>query len=550
MLESCPPQLTQVASLPAGGGRLGPAELGCPPDTARLAPQRLGARTLGAQPGHEDPGGIDGPGDGSARLEVLPPARPAVMLTSYLTEAPQGRNLAALGYSYDFVAHAFSPLLQRWGQVIEVRSAEKNLEAEIRRARRRGLQPVHVGFRAFQHLWPSSSAPNVVVPAWEFPDVPDHAFDGDPRNDWVAGANRCSLVIVGGPFTARALCRAGVRTAIRIVQVPTAPEYFEVPRWSPTRRTLLDCPAYVFPQASPAVPEVVRYRQPARALKPPLGERLQVRLGNLARDGYKRYLRPWIPPRLDRSLAAAQKAWSIPTPRYRPSRQVELSGVVYTSIFTPLDGRKNWHDLLTGFLLALRDQEDATLVLKLITQDPAAVHQVLNHYRRLDLHHRCRVVVITGFLSQQQMLGLTEASTYYLTTTKAEGNCLPLMNYLAAGRPGISPCHTAIGDYFSRQMGYVVASHPEPTAWPQDRQFRCRTSWHRLVWPSLVEQIRASYLAAKQQRAVYEGKASAAQEKMLQWASREQVWPRLRAALRLVAPTSAAATDLRQRSAA
>jgi len=103
----------------------------------------------------------------------------------------------------------------------------------------------------------------VVVAAWEFPDVPDHAFDGEPRNDWVQGANRCALVIVGGPFTADALRRAGVRTPIRIVPVTVGPEYFQVPGWSPNRRTLLDCPAYVFPAAGRAAPDVISCRPPA-----------------------------------------------------------------------------------------------------------------------------------------------------------------------------------------------------------------------------------------------------------------------------------------------
>ena len=75
--------------------------------------------------------------------------------------------------------------------------------------------PVDVAFRAFQHACLSPSVPNVAVPAWEFPDLPDHAFDGEPRNDWVRRANRCSLVIVGGPFTAEAFLtrsRAAAKT--------------------------------------------------------------------------------------------------------------------------------------------------------------------------------------------------------------------------------------------------------------------------------------------------------------------------------------------------
>ena len=213
---------------------------------------------------------------------------------------------------------------------------------------------------------------------------------------------------------------------------------------------------------------------------------------------------------------------------------MDLSGVVYTSILNPIDGRKNWHDLLTGFLLALGDREDATLVIKLICNDKSQVSRVLGYYMCRDIPHRCKLVVIPGYLSDEQMLQLAGASTYYLQTTKAEGNCLPLMNYLAAGRPGISPRHSAIADYFDDAIGFVVDSHPEPSAWPHDPRLRIRTSWGRIVWPSLVEQIRESYWTVKKDRAAYRAMGDRGRRNLFAWASPESIEPRLRSALELV----------------
>jgi hypothetical protein len=108
------------------------------------------------------------------------------------------------------------------------------------------------------------------------------------------------------------------------------------------------------------------------------------------------------------------------------------------------------------------------------------------------------------------------------------------MNHLAAGRPAISPCHTAIADYFSRDIGFVVESHPEPAAFPHDGQLRKTTTWHRLVWTSLVEQIRKSYAVAKQDLATYRRLARNARAEMFGWASSQEVGPRLHEALDLV----------------
>jgi hypothetical protein len=222
-----------------------------------------------------------------------------------------------------------------------------------------------------------------------------------------------------------------------------------------------------------------------------------------------------------------------PMPRTSAS-PLNLSGIVYSSIFNPRDHRKNWEDLLTGFLFALKDCEDATLVLKLITDQPRAVDELWNFYHRTGIPHRCKVVFVPDFLSDEQLVELAGATTYYITTTRAEGNCLPLMNHLAAGRPAISPRHTAIADYFSRDIGFTVESHPEPAAFPQDSQLRKTTTWHRLVWTSLVEQIQKSYTVAKQDPTTYQRLARNARAEMLGWASLQEVGPRLREALDLV----------------
>jgi len=465
----------------------------------------------------------------------------AILLTSYMTGANDGKNLGVAGYSYDIVVKLFLPLLQRWGEVIPVANPRETLESAADEARRRNLEPVHVSFLPFQDVCLSQSAPNVVVPAWEFPDVPDHEFNGNPQNNWPAMANRCSVVLVGGPFTLHALRKAGTKAPLRIVQIPTPEEYFSLPPWDPSKRVTLECSAFAFPAASEPLPEgaVIPMDADVAAEKPPPSgiKRIGKALEFAVRSMTKRLLGPtWyrrITHPLESFWRAARSGWDESAPLPPSVSSVELSGVVYSSIFNPRDGRKNWQDLLTGFLYAIGGCEDATLVLKLITSDPQAVRQIVNYYLCRDIPHRCKVVFIGDYLSGEQMLQLAEASTYYLQTTKAEGNCLPLMNYLAAGRPGVSPAHSAIADYFDGDVGFLVDWHPQPAAWPHDKRLRCRTTWARLVWPSLVQQIRRSYEIAKGNRAAYEALAGRGRARMHEWASVEKIWPRLHAALEL-----------------
>ncbi|MBL9081549.1 MAG: glycosyltransferase [Planctomycetales bacterium] len=428
-------------------------------------------------------------------------SRRATLLTCYMTGATEGKNLGIAGYSHDFVARLFGQMLERWGKVIPVPKPEENLEAAIRDARAQGLDPVHLSVLPFQDVCLARTAPNIVMPAWEFPDVPNYGFNDNPQNNWPATADRCDLVLVSGPFTEQALRKGNAKVPIRTVQVPTPDGYFLLPDWEPNQTKRVDCPAYVFPQP-----------------KAPLNAKL------LLSQGYEF---------VASNLAAAGRRKRKPQlmPRYAGTSPLELSGVVYTSVFNPADGRKNWRDMLTGFLYALGDREDATLVLKLITKNARAVRKVVDYYRHRDIPHRCKVVVICDFLSEDQMCKLAEASTYYLQTTKAEGNCLPLMNFLAAGRPGISPDHSAMSDYFDESVGFVIESHPEPAAWPHQKRMPLRSTWGRLVWPSIVEQIRRSYHLAKDRPEQYAAMADRCRTKMHAWAGFEPVWQRLHSAL-------------------
>ncbi len=216
-------------------------------------------------------------------------------------------------------------------------------------------------------------------------------------------------------------------------------------------------------------------------------------------------------------------------PATTPTR---LWGIVYTSILNPIDGRKNWTDLISGFIWAMRDSDDATLVIKLIKKDDhESFAQIIQFYRSIDIPHRCRIVIIRDYLSDEQMLGLLKASSYYFTTTRAEGNCLPLMDYLAAGRPGISAAHSAIADYFTDEVGFVIESHCEPSCWPQESSYRLRTTWARIVWTSVVEQLQKSYHVAKHDRATYERLADNARTRMRDWLGEENVFRLLKGAL-------------------
>jgi glycosyltransferase involved in cell wall biosynthesis len=409
-------------------------------------------------------------------------------------------------------------------------------------ARSAGLSPVHLSFLPLHRMVCVSGVPNVAAVAWEYPDLPAADIGGDPRNNWTRVAGELDLVITHTQYSRHAFLRAGVRTPIRVVPIPIHADYFAAAPWRLGHKTVLDCPCYVFPQpAGPALWAPTPPGDPSvRGLRG-LGKKatglIPGRAGRALRRTVHAFRVGW---RAAREVLHQKDIRDL----YPPLPRLELSGVVYTTIFNPFDGRKNWVDLLGGFLLALADRPEAQLVVKLVVppdKEADALAAAFACYRRATSGHRCQVAFITACLSEEQLVRLAEASTYYLNTSRAEGSCLPLQNFMAAGRPAVAPNHTGIADSLDENCGFVVASHPEPTCWPIDLEGPSTTRWYRLVWQSLFDQIRNSYETAIHYPDLYRALGQAARSRIRRLAHPQSVWPLLASALdEVIAPPAAA----------
>jgi hypothetical protein len=392
---------------------------------------------------------------------------------------------------------------------------------------------LHLSFLPLLSTYLTQSAPNLAFSFCEFPDLPNSDLACNPRHNALSLANRMTWLLTPNTFSRQTFLRAGVKTPIDLVPVPVAGAYFSLPTWERGQQGVIDCPCYLFPQ--PQIPRAADADPWTPAVRSHFGLRG-------ARAIYKEYLRPRLNAGLDKYLCLARRIVAVASgssddqaPITHPvSPRLELSGVVYTAIFNPLEPRENGRDVLSAFLLALGNREDALLVIKLLTrprQETAAFNAFLRCYQKFGLRHRCKLAVVTANLSDAQMLELARASAYYVQAPRAEGLALPLQNFLAAARPGISPGHTAMADYFRDDVGFLVAAHLEPICWPQDPDGGYTTTWYRVVWQSLYEQLQRSYAIAKEDRTRYLALAQRARTRVQSWAGEESVWPRLEAAL-------------------
>lgn len=192
--------------------------------------------------------------------------------------------------------------------------------------------------------------------------------------------------------------------------------------------------------------------------------------------------------------------------------RLSVSGVVYTSVLNPADGRKNLDDIVTAFCWAFRDRPDATLILKFVHNDRASYWRRLERLLNLLSPFRCRVIAFHGFMETREFENLIAMTSYCVNASHGEGLCLPLLEYMSCGKPAVAPDHTAMEDYINDKTAFVVRSSKELNVWPQDKRDQYRTMRYRINWESLRDAYVESYRVAMEQPDRYAAMSAASIE--------------------------------------
>jgi glycosyltransferase involved in cell wall biosynthesis len=417
-------------------------------------------------------------GHGAAFAKPAPAPPPPAVFLLHCPVALASDTMGAPEYSYGFVLRAFQPLLAQLGRTVTVANADE-ADRVVADALAAGETATCLSFAPPQRTILGLRCPVVPVIAWEFPTIPDWTWDEEPRNDWRFVLRQCGRAITLSGLAADAV-RATMGADFPVAAIP--------------------CPVW---DRFPELQTVPCASGPAR----------------LAIDGFVFDTR-------GRAFSPTTAIPPLPSAADHPST-VELDGVVFTSVFSPRDGRKNWLDIATAFCTALRHQPNATLVFKMVGPDPAIwwweLFDVLNGLRAFD----CRLVVLHGFLDDASYNALVRASHWVVNASHAEGQCLPLLEYLCAGRPAISPAHTAMADYITPDDAIVVASDEEDCGYPHDPALNLVTTRHRVAWDALAAAFSEGYEVATTDPDRYERLSARARETMRDYCSDAVVGARL-----------------------
>ncbi len=498
------------------------------------------------------------------------------ILYSDVNDRSISQSLGRPEYSYYFVLKAYRPVLESLGRVHVVASVA-DVDPLYQQLSQAGEECLFLSFSPPHKAPTDLQCPMVCVIAWEYDSIPSECCDDDPRQDWSQTLARHGRVITLSTHTAQAIRKTlGEDFPVLVLPTPLWERFAQVRQDYPgapvnpgttlqikgciidSRAMGLSADGLIAPIHSEQELELRGLAEPEPEAAPPLTWRRRAfitkhylreacraltspgehpplfllkhnlllwyreAVGDLVPDGLRQRLAksrtPASPPlpvatTVSEALDPAEHPQAV-LPDTSEQVAIDVSGVVYVSVFNPEDGRKNWHHLITAFCWAMRDNEDATLVLKITQNDLASYYVHLITLLSQLSPFACRVVVMHGYLQDEEFARLYGAASFYVNASRCEGLCLPLMEFMSCGKPVIAPNHTAMRDYIDEKVGFIVKSSHEPTIWPEDVRILYRTVRHRPDWSSLRAAYEDSYAMAKNHPQTYLAMAAAANQRM------------------------------------
>lgn len=431
-------------------------------------------------------------------------------------------------YSYFFVMRDFIPMLEQIGSVTILENPSQEADAHFRECQAADQHCLFLNFTAPQHFLDGLSCPTVHVFAWEFDTIPTESWLQDGRQDWRAALRTHASAITHSDYARTAIAKAmGKDFPVAVIPCPVWDKMKDarqnISRRSPMKSADIHFFGRLFDSKHIELFMNIGRFQNNRGVeeKKHNSDELSA-IPATSRNASSRGL--W--KRMVALLSAKDTPTATTDTPNHPSPEetvvyvqerpntLNLEGVVYTSIFNPLDGRKNWQDMISAFIWAHKAHANATLVIKTPKLD---VHdfiepliEFLKRYQPFD----CRIVVLKAYMDDDQLDALREATSYYVNTSYGEGQCLPLMEYLSAGIPAIAPATTALADYIDANIAFVVPAHAEPSAWQHDPRLSYRTLRYRVDWLALVDAFTQSHLQAENDQAAWRTMGVTAAERL------------------------------------
>ncbi len=280
-----------------------------------------------------------------------------------------------------------------------------------------GGRYIHVIFRSTEEIRILKNGYNIVCFAWEFPLIKDETFnDEHPFLNQKRMLSLCDEIWVPCKYTQRVLNAHGLHNVYTIPAAIAIPEQGKLSR-----------------------------------------SEILARLGHINTKAFMvNFLGSGSTGRGDKSVPL-YAAFADPT--------ISSTRKVYLAIFNPEDFRKNLDALIRGFdMFQQRSGCDDLLIIKALTsKDRFDLEQVVRNVMFAKLEpgsaiENENILVFNDLLSADEMTLLYDLADFYVCTSIAEGQNLPLQEAMSRGIVPVTTCNTAMLDYVDADNAVVIAT--------------------------------------------------------------------------------------------
>ncbi|WP_174301885.1 glycosyltransferase [Caulobacter sp. S45] len=340
-----------------------------------------------------------------------------------LSRPPVAHGGEALGhahYSYGFAAGYFERMFAQMGVETQAISHPEQFKTDAF-AKAHGLslgRYVHLMFRSTEHLRPVQGSYNIACFAWEFPVIKTDGRSDEAVVDQQAHMlSLCEEIWTPCSYGVDVLRRNGLENTHYIPAPVPLPDTSAAGAEAAIKTLSLVESMHLCSASAPRLH--VAERIVTGAVRP-------------------LSMQPWL-------------------------RQVlSKGGKIFLTVCNPYDLRKNLANLIDGFLIAAQGRSDCVLIVKLATSgtrgEPVGyVHEVLKSlFGNPHALDEAQVILVGGYIPDDQMEALYDLADFYLCSSVAEGQNLPLLEAMGRGCIPVSTRNTAMLDYLQEDCGVII----------------------------------------------------------------------------------------------
>jgi glycosyltransferase involved in cell wall biosynthesis len=342
---------------------------------------------------------------------------------------PLSQQIGLAHYSYIFTELSLIRALEAHGWSCIYLPAPEAIKTRLAFDKLLGCNPsdvVHISFRSPENIRPLYGAYNVVHFAWEFEVLRDsHTMFESVTSDQAHMLSLVDEIWVQSRYTAEVLKKHGF-DAIRLVPAPMYREGDE------ERYDLNKTLAII--GSVPAQPLLL--------------------CSGVSRDTNR--------------LAIASASYSLGSHPVVSAKGKDKTARIFLTICAPHDLRKNVLHVIEGFQIACGDDSHHLLIVKLIVPNIGDFRNIsvydglIGRYGGHVTVNDHRIAIISDFLNQEQLTALYSLADFYICGSYCEGYNRPLLEAMVLGTVPISTTNTAMKDYVSEQVAFVIREQSYP----------------------------------------------------------------------------------------